>query len=388
MTQTASRYPTVPSRYTDFNVINAIADTACNDTERLMSELGIIARQQGKKYAGPCPIHGGDNPGAFNFYPDGEAVRGNWVCRTKRCHEKPGIKRNLPGLVQAVKSAQLERKFTWKETVDWLCRFNNQKLEDVKIPDEAMIAKRRLNQAIHKLNISPQQKQTGWSREWIRSKLVIPSEYYLNRGYSAAILDKYDVGYYADQNRVSVPVYDDNYKFCIGFTARTVNPQCKICKMYHTAEEGCPSLLDPLAIIKASKWRNSRDFEASNYLYNYWFARHHIAKNGGVAILVEGPGDVWRLEENGIHISMAMFGVELKEPQRVILDSSGCLSLIIMLDNDDAGREAAEKLKKKLGRTYRLFFPKFSKHDVGDLNSDLITKEIEPLMRKLGVFNG
>lgn len=373
-----------PSRYTDFNIINAIADTACNDAERLMSELGIVARQQGKKYAGPCPIHGGDNPGAFNFYPDGEAVRGNWVCRTKRCHEKH--KRNLPGLVQAVKTEQLGRKYSWKETVDWLCNFNNQKLEDVKIPDAALIAKRKLNQAIHKLNIAPQQRQNGWSREWIRSKLEIPARYYLDRGYSAAILDKYDVGFYADQNRVSVPVYDDDYRFCIGFTARTVNPQCPICKMYHTAEEGCPSLLDPLAIIKASKWRNSRDFEASHYLYNYWFARHHIAKNGGVGILVEGPGDVWRLEENGIHISMAMFGVELKEPQRVILDSSGCLSLIIMLDNDDAGRDAAEKLKKKLGRTYRLFFPKFSKHDVGDLNSDLITKEIEPLMKKLGVY--
>lgn len=374
-----------PTNYTDFEVINELANIACDDPDRLMAELSINARVQGKKYAGTCPVHGGDNPTAFNFYPDGEVMRGNWVCRTRSCHVKFG--RNLPRLVQAVKSEQLKRKFSWNETVKWLCDFNSMKLKDIKLPDEAQRAKRRASQAIHKLNIGPQQKKSGWSRDWIRSKLEIPATYYQNRGYSAAILDRYDVGFYAQQNRVSVPVYDDNYSFCVGFSARTVNPECKKCGMYHTAEENCPNRHNPLEIMAASKWRNSKDFEASNYLYNYWFAQKHI-RNSYTAVLVEGPGDVWRLEENGIKIGLALFGVELKEPQRVILDSSGALSLIIMLDNDDAGRKAASELKKKLGRTYRLYFPKFSGHDVGELNSDLVTKELEPLIQKLGAFNG
>ena len=157
--------------------------------------------------------------------------------------------------------------------------------------------------------------------------------------------------------------------------------------MYHKAVDRCPNKHDPLEVMAASKWRNSKDFEASNYLYNYWFARKHIEK-AHAAILVEGPGDIWRLEENDIKIGLAMFGVELKEQQRVILDSSGALSLIIMLDNDDAGRNAALELRKKLGRTYRLYFPKISGHDVGEMNLDLVTKEIEPYMKKLGEING
>lgn len=376
--------PTKPV-YQDLEVINELMNIACDDPDRLMAELDINARVQGKKYAGTCPVHGGDNPTAFNFYPDGEVTRGNWICRTRRCHEKVG--RNLAKLIQAVKSAQLKRKFSWNETVKWLCDFNSMKLKDVKMPTEAQRAKRRASQAIHKLNIGPQQKKSGWSRDWIRSKLEIPATYYQNRGYSASILDRYDVGYYAQQERVSVPVYDDTYSFCVGFTARSTNEECPKCGMYHKAGEKCPNKHDPLEVMAASKWRNSKDFEASNYLYNYWFAKKHIEQCHTV-VLVEGPGDVWRLEESGIRIGLAMFGVELKEQQRVILDSSGALSLIIMLDNDAAGRQAADELKKKLGRTYRLYFPKFSGHDVGDLNSDLVTKEVEPLIQKLGAFNG
>lgn len=376
--------PTKPV-YQDLDVINELMNIACDDPDRLMVELGIDARVQGKKYAGTCPVHGGDNPTAFNFYPDGEVTRGNWICRTRRCHEKVG--RNLAKLIQAVKSHQLKRKFTWNETVRWLCEFNSMSLKDVKLPTEAQRAKRRASQAVHKLNIGPQQKKSGWSRDWIRSKLEIPATYYRDRGYSAAILDRYDVGYYAQQERVSVPVYDDTYSFCVGFSARSINKECDKCGMYHKAVEKCPDKRNPVEVMAASKWRNSKDFEASNYLYNYWFAKKHIEESHTV-ILVEGPGDVWRLEENGIRISLAMFGVELKEQQRVILDSSGALSLIIMLDNDTAGRQAANELKKKLGRTYRLYFPKFSGHDVGDLNSDLVTKEVEPLIQKLGAFNG
>jgi 5S rRNA maturation endonuclease (ribonuclease M5) len=366
-------------KYLDFDIINEITDIACNDIERFLHELGVDARLQGKKYAGACPVHGGDNPGAFNIYPDGEAVRGIWICRTNRCHEK--WKKTLIGLVQGVKSHQLNRKFTWKESIDWICNFNGVKLSGVKLPDAKVLEKRKASRIVHKLNITPQQKTSGWTRDWVRKQLEIPSTYYVERGYSKEILDRYDVGFYKPLNRVSVPVYDNNHSFCVGFSARSLNTQCPKCGLYHEGN-ACIDKSDGLAVLAASKWRNSKDFESSNYMYNYWFAKEHIGRCAA-AILVEGPGDVWRLEENGIKISLGMFGVELKEHQRVILDSSGALSLIIMLDNDEAGRNAAIELKKKLGRTYRLYFPRISGHDVGELNSDSITKDIEPIIRKL-----
>lgn len=360
------------------DLINELTDTACQDPERLFQELGISVRLQGKKYAGACPIHDGDNPSAFNFYHDGESVRGVWICRTHHCQNK--WKKNLAGLIQGIKSRELGRKFSWKETVDWLIHFNKIKsIDEVSLPDESTLQKRKSSRIIHRLNVSPVQKNHGWDRSWVRQQLQIPAEYYLKRGYSREILDKYDVGFYAPQNRVSVPVYDDNYKFSVGFTARSIFEECQKCKLYHSQDKPCPKLVED--IVACVKWRNSKEFDSGNYLYNFWFARDEILKTG-VAILVEGAGDVWRLEQNNIKISLGLFGVELTEQQRVILDRSGALSLIILLDNDEAGKAASKILWKKLNRSYRLFFPKISSDDVGELHSDAITSDITPYISK------
>ncbi|SVC60831.1 uncharacterized protein METZ01_LOCUS313685, partial [marine metagenome] len=130
-----------------------------------------------------------------------------------------------------------------------------------------------------------------------------------------------------------------------------------------------------------AKWLNSDGFETANYLYNYWFALEHI-RSSTVAALVEGAGDVWRLEENNISIGLGIFGTELTEQQRVLLDRSGALSLIVLLDPDKAGQEGAKKLKKQLGRQYRMFFPKI-RDDVGGLHDDEITSEIQPIIEKV-----
>lgn len=365
-------------KYLDLDLINELTDTACSDPEKLLYALGIDARLQGKKYAGPCPIHGGDNPSAWNFYHDGEQVRGIWVCRTHQCHLK--WKKNLAGLIQGVKSIEQNRKFSWKETVDWLIKFNKlESINDVKLPDANVIQRRKASRIIHRLNIAPEQKSSGWTRDWVRGQLEIPSVYYIDRGYSKSVLDKYDIGLYRSQNRVSVPVFDDNYKFCVGFAARSLYKECNSCNLYHDPESSCPT--DAEGIVSATKWRNSKGFDSGNYLYNYWFAREHIVRNG-VAILVEGPGDVWRLEENGINISLALFGVELTPQQRVILDRSGALSLIVLLDNDDAGKTASKAIWEKLHRSYRLYFPNISSDDVGELHSDAITKDIQPYIER------
>lgn len=365
-------------KYFDLDLINELTDKACQDPDRLFHELGIEARLQGRKYAAPCPVHDGDNPSAFNFYHDGESVRGIWICRTHQCHIK--WKKNLAGLIQGIKSREYKRKFSWRETVDWLIKFNNLgSIEKIKLPDNATLQKRKASRIIHRLNVEPAKKSTGWSRDWVRKQLQIPSEYYIKRGYSNEILNRYDIGFYPSQNRVSVPVYDDNHTFCVGFSARSLYGECDKCKLYHHPDVYCPKETED--IVKSVKWRNSKDFDSGNYLYNYWFAKEHILKSG-VAILVEGPGDVWRLEENNINISLALFGVELTEQQRVILDRSGALSLIILLDNDEAGRNASKALWNKLHRSYRLYFPKIQSDDVGELHSDAITSDIQPYINK------
>jgi len=370
--------------YFDYELIEEVKDLACANIEDMLTALGVDFRQNGKMFCGPCPVHGGDNLSAWNIYPEGEQVRGYWVCRTHHCEKKKDGNDKLIyvstiiGFVRGVLSHQKGSYVSYQESVDFIVEFLGYKsLSEISKPDSATIERRKYISSMKKLSLSPKQKTSGWSREKLRQTLQIPCEYYINRGYSREVLDKYDVGLYNKRNRVVVPVYDDSYKYVAGFLGRSVWGQCDKCKKWHDPNHKCPN--NTYEIKECEKWLNG-SFESTNYLYNYWFASEHIRKTG-VAILVEGAGDVWRLEENGINVSLGLFGTDLTDAQRVLLDRSGALSIVIMLDSDKAGIEGSKKLKQQLGRQYRMYFPKI-KEDAGELGRDEITEDIKPIIEK------
>tara|TARA_E500000331_G_scaffold147513_1_gene143626 strand:- start:3542 stop:4684 length:1143 start_codon:yes stop_codon:yes gene_type:complete len=368
----------------DYELIEEIKDMACANIEELLSELNVDFRPNGKMLVGPCPVHGGDNLSAWNLYPEGEEVRGYWVCRTHHCEKKKGQNNKLLygstliGFVRGVLSNQKGGHVSYKNAVNFLVKFlGYDKIQQIKKPDSETIERRKYISSMRRLSVAPKQQASGWSREKLRNTIEIPSKYYINRGYSKEILDRYDVGLYNKKNRVVVPVYDDKYQYVAGFLGRSIFSQCDKCNKWHNPKSTCPKT--HYEIKECEKWLNG-SFQSTNYLYNYWFALPHIQKTG-VAILVEGAGDVWRLEENEINISLGLFGTELTDPQRVLLDRSGALSIIVMLDSDKAGREGAKKLKEQLGRQYRMYFPKI-KEDAGELNQDEITSDIKPIIEK------
>jgi DNA primase len=163
----------------------------------------------------------------------------------------------------------------------------------------------------------------------------------------------------------------------VGCTGRSIFEKCNQCKGFHDYNKSCPNADD---LWKFPKWKHNTDFKSQNHLYNFWFAKDHILKSG-VAIIVESPGNVWRLEENNIHNSVGIFGSSLSDRQKILLDSSGAMSLVILTDNDDAGRKAAEQIKHKCQNTYRIFIPKISKADVGEMTSDEIDIEIKQYIK-------
>lgn len=359
-----------------YHLTHELTTLACDSIEDVLNELGVNHRKYRKVIMGECPIHIGDNPTALNIYPEGDEVRGYWRCNTHHCEKKWSS--HFIGFIRGVLSTQRGKEVSVVEAATWLANFIGYKtLNEVPLPTEVELRRRQQDRAQRKLNLLPEQKSTGWSRTQVRSMIKIPAEYYLNRGYDANILDKYDVGFYKKTNRVAVPIYDDNYKFCVGFTARSLHEKCELCGLHHSGSY-CPQTLEER--LEGSKWRHSLEFTATSYLYNYWFAKEIIAKTN-VAILVEGPGDVWRLEEHGIHNSVALFGCNLSPQQIVILAQSGAMSLIVMTDNDEAGQKAAKQIKQQIGRSFRLFFPKIAS-DAGDLHGDEVTKDIRPIIEK------
>ena len=365
------------TQYNNHIRLNELTAQACDVLEDIFDELGLEYRLSSSRIFGPCPIHGGDNQGALCMYPKGEEIGGIWMCHTHHCERT--WKKTLIGFIHGVLSTQKATEVQWTDAVDWLCDFlGYTSFNDIVTPDAQELSRRRYSGIHNKIRLLPRQSKSQWTRYDLRQKLIIPSEYYLNRGYSPEILDKYDVGWYSKVRRVVVPIYDDDYRYITGFTGRTTHDQCGKCQQWHSVNDPCSQA----KYYEHAKWIHSKEFEASQYLYNYWFAREHI-QDSLTVILVEGPGDVWKLEEAGIHNAVAMFGVDLTDAQKFILEQSGAMSAIIMLDNDEAGMNGAVALKQQLGRFLRLFFPTFHGSDVGELQTDTVTTDIQPIINNI-----
>ena len=177
--------------------------------------------------------------------------------------------------------------------------------------------------------------------------------------------------------RIVVPIYDDNHDYMIGCTGRSIFDKCGLCSSFHQTGNDCPEDRHMYP-----KWKHSHNFKSQNTLYNIWYAKEYIQKTSSV-ILVESPGNVWRLEEAGIHNSVALFGCNLSDRQKIILDSSGAMSIIVLTDNDEAGQKAAEMIKQKCSNTYRIYIPTISKSDVGEMSIEEIHQHISPFLESI-----
>lgn len=368
--------------------LKILSDTLCDSIESLLEYFGLEYRQQSKMITMSCPIHGGDNPSALNLYPEGESYRGNWKCRTHHCEEI--FKSSIIGFIRGVLSHQTLK---WEKNGDQACsfddavsfaeKFSNKNLRDIKISRKTLEKNQFINTVKH-ISSSDTIQTAKIGRCHIQKSLQIPSRYFLSRGFSKEILMKYDVGECNNSSkemfgRAVVPIYDIDHKFMVGCSGRSIFEKCNSCSLYHNPNCKCPESDDAW---KNSKWRHSYQFKTQEHLYNLWFAKEHII-NSRTIILVESPGNVWRLEESGIHNSVAIFGSSLADKQKMLIDMSGAMSIILLMDNDDAGRKACEQIIKKCHKIYNIHTISINHPDVGCMTVDQIQQEIIPQINKL-----
>lgn len=373
-------------RYRSYNQqqLKVLSDHLCDEIESLLSYFGIEYKVFSKMITMSCPIHGGDNSSALNLYPEGDRYRGNWKCRTHQCEQL--FKSSILGFIRGVISHQ-EHNWTndgdstcsFEEALEFAQKFINQNLDDIKI-DKKHQEKNNFINTVNYISTSTSSININKvSRTQVQKALNIPSKYFIDRGYTENILKKYDVGDCAINGkemykRAVVPVYDIDNKNMVGCTGRSIHEKCDSCKSYHDTQVTCPNDNE---LWLSSKWRHSKDFKTQEHLYNFWFAKEYISKQQYV-ILVESPGNVWRLEESNIHNSVAIFGSSLSDKQKMLLDISGALSVILLMDNDEAGHKACEAIIKKCSKTYNIFTINISKNDVGSMSTGEIKSEIIP----------
>lgn len=382
--------PTFPShKYNDQGKLNQLSQIGVGYLDQIFEYFGAEPSYRNNTVVkSECFIHGGDNDTALNIYPNGD-IRIHYKCRTHQCEDHFGS-----SFISLIRGALSRFKYKWKkigdreasfnEAVEFLLEFTQQNFAFLKKNNISGVEKSRFCGMINKISKPDMKVNTDITRDFYRSNVEIPSQYYLQREYSIEILDKYDVGTCKKPgkflyNRAVVPIYDENHEYILGFTGRSIFPVCTDCKNYHNPKKEC---------LTFPKWKHTPGFNKQNCLYNYWYAKQSILEST-VIILVESPGNVWRLEEAGIHNAVAIFGTVLNDNQKKLIDESGAMSIVCLLDNDEAGQKGMKKIQEQCSKMYRLYFPNIDTNDIGDMKVDKVTSDIKPLITKVeGVYHG
>ena len=307
----------------------------------LLDLMGVSYERRGDKYFFACPIHGGDNPTGATIFAHNKP---NWKCWTHGCHLHHGS--SLYSFLGAfIGRGSMASK---KEIFDFI----DGKL---KLETRTVNITKQKECAICDI-LSPQLAEEHRPR--YKLELKIPSEYYLERGYTPETLSFFGVGDCWDTNeknpmanRSIVPIYNKDGALR-AYAGRTL-------------------------IGDKKKWKKSYGFAKANHIYGYNHSKGPIL-DSGYAVIVEGFGDVWRLNEAGIKTYGAIMGAFMSDYQLYLLECSGAFHLVILTDMDDAGRACAKQIQEIGGKRFTYSVPEYTSKDIGDIKDlDYIRNLVE-----------
>jgi 5S rRNA maturation endonuclease (ribonuclease M5) len=322
--------------------------------ELVFKELGMQYENFGDNIYSTCPIHeGSDNPRAFSY----SVSKGIWKCWTRDCQHSH--KNDIFGLIIGALSAKENIDIDFSQALKWSCKLlkidksysQNKKQE----PDQL---KEGDEDFFNVINIfKSDTEEYKHKKVDIKCDVCCPSTYFVGRGFSRETLEHFNVGDCYDsgsklRDRAIIPIHDDAGNDIVGVIGRAV-------KEYISPK----FLLHP------------KGFDKRYFFYNYHRAIEKV-KETSCLFIVEGQGDVWRLYEAGVFNAVSIFGKTISKQQEEKLQKLPITHLIILTDNDQAGREAKVQIKRQLSRMYKLTFPKMSTKDVGEMTTEQIKSKI------------
>lgn len=328
--------------------LEKIKDIAFKNIEMLLQSLNIEYSIHNDIYYSTCPIHtGSDNKKAFSISEKSKL----WKCWTRDCELQ--YNRDIFGLVRGVLSSRSNKEISFMDSVKYVCKIYNIKTqENLKVVDVDELIENDLSKIV---KIFDKQKVQKDEPKVDSIKISDTSEYFMNRGFLKSTLKHFGVGDCIDnthqmKNRAIIPIHNEDNDV-VGYIGRST-------KDYITP-----------------KFLFSKGFKKADYLYNYNSAKQHIFKTSSL-FLVEGQGDVWRLFECGVHNCVGIFGKEISERQKDLLINSGATTLVVLTDDDQAGRHSKFQIQRQLSRLFTLKFPDIDKKDIGDMSVENIEKNI------------
>jgi 5S rRNA maturation endonuclease (ribonuclease M5) len=324
--------------------------------EDIFSKLGMKYETLGDNIYCSCPVHdGSDNPRAFSF----SKQKGIWKCWTRDCQQE--YRNDIFGVIRGYLSREAGKDVGFKEALKWSCNFLgvNSKIKSASVPNDENDFSKLVNTIKSDINLCKEFQEIS-----IDYSSIVPSKYFLHRGFAESTLKYFDIVDCNDRSsklfdRSIIPIHNDDGNKTIACIARSI-------KEYKTPK----FLITP------------KGFDKRFFFYNYHRAIEHINRTSSV-ILVEGQSDVWRLYEAGIYQVMSLFGRTLSKEQEYKLYKLSITHVVVLLDNDQAGRESKVQIQRQLNRMYKLSFPKIITKDVGEMSVDQVRQIIVPQIKGL-----
>lgn len=257
--------------------------------EKVLQEYGMLnkLKKNHTKLYGKCPIHKGDNPGAFHVSLD----KNHWNCFT---HCGGG------------------------SVIDLLMN-----IEKINAHEAAILGNEMLNNKEtcfskpFKSKFNLEKKVNPLNREPLKFKLSLEHDhpYLKKRNITHDTAMYFGIGYCNKgimSNRIAIPIYDLNNNL-VAYSGRAI-------------DDTKPKYFFPYG------------FEKSKIVYNL----NRIKEKPGLkTVIVEGFFDTFALHRAGID-SVALMGCSLSDYQKQQLENLD-KKLVLMLDGDPAGRRGMEK---------------------------------------------
>ena len=165
------------------------------------------------------------------------------------------------------------------------------------------------------------------------------TSYFEGRRITKESIAKFDLGYSEKQDSVTVPMHSPD-GMCIGFVARTV---------------------------QGKDFKNTPGLPKSKILFNL-----HRIKTSNMVYVVESSFDAIRLDQVGFP-AVATLGANVSVSQIKLLEKY-FNNVVLVADNDEAGKIMTEKLVEKLGHIVTVINLDKKYKDIGDMDDDAIKK--------------
>lgn len=326
--------------------LNKVRELIFQDIYKLLDSFNLEYTQDADNIFMKCPIHeGSDNPVGLSISLDKQV----WRCWTRGCHDHYNC--NIWGFVKGMLETD-----SFSEALKYVCKLydvNGASKKDDKHSNNPkpncdfsdlvrQITKRK--QQVEGLGVLEHVARPKTDRD--------PSPYFISRGFDPKTLEFFGVRDVPRsttgvlRHRSIIPIFGSDGGY-VGYIGRATR-----------------DFVQPKYIF-------SKGIKKSDYLYNY-----HNAVGMESLFLVEGQGDVWKLWECGVKNAVGLFGKDISAEQRKLLLRSGATRLVVLTDNDQAGRESKIKIKRDLGRLFKLVFPKMNTKDLGSMLNETVKERI------------